>query len=209
MGQSRNVLLVAGAIAFLLFFVGSVSASPATRIPAAARAHEITKLAAWSSRGPVLALMYTGPLGGTLDASLRRAKVPAPLVRQACAAAKQDSALSSLGRLSAGSYELLAVRRGRQLQLVETHVWEADRDYRLYRYVGAVSPEWVDGQGRFVTHANLVRPVEGGRMSSGFGWRVHPVLGDWRFHNGVDFALPKGSPVFAAENARAWWRGVR
>src|SRR5690606_32927216 len=29
------------------------------------------------------------------------------------------------------------------------------------------------------------------RMTSGFGWRTHPVLKDRRFHRGVDYAAPK------------------
>ena len=48
------------------------------------------------------------------------------------------------------------------------------------------------------------------RMTSGFGWRTHPVLKDKRFHKGVDYAAPKGTPVYATEDGivgRAGWRG--
>ncbi|MBR3600838.1 MAG: peptidoglycan DD-metalloendopeptidase family protein, partial [Lachnospiraceae bacterium] len=36
------------------------------------------------------------------------------------------------------------------------------------------------------------------RITSPFGWRIHPVYGDNRFHNGVDMAAPGGSPILAA-----------
>ena len=36
------------------------------------------------------------------------------------------------------------------------------------------------------------------RISSPFGWRTHPISGERKFHNGVDFALPMGSPLRAA-----------
>lgn len=36
------------------------------------------------------------------------------------------------------------------------------------------------------------------RVSSEYGWRVHPTLGVNQFHNGVDFAAPKGTAIYAA-----------
>ncbi|MFZ5648960.1 MAG: M23 family metallopeptidase [Bacillota bacterium] len=35
-------------------------------------------------------------------------------------------------------------------------------------------------------------------ITSGFGWRTHPVLGGLRFHKGVDIAVPRGEPVLSA-----------
>lgn len=36
------------------------------------------------------------------------------------------------------------------------------------------------------------------RISSAFGWRIHPTLGVNKFHNGVDMAAPTGSDILAA-----------
>ena len=45
----------------------------------------------------------------------------------------------------------------------------------------------------------LMWPAQG-RLSSGFGWRRHPVFGGRRFHNGIDIAAPRGANVVAADS---------
>ena len=42
-----------------------------------------------------------------------------------------------------------------------------------------------------------VMPVQG-KVTSGFGYRVHPVTGNRSFHTGIDLAAPKGTPIQAA-----------
>lgn len=40
------------------------------------------------------------------------------------------------------------------------------------------------------------------RMSDDYGNRIHPTLGIEKFHNGVDFAAPGGTPILAAYNGQ-------
>lgn len=39
-------------------------------------------------------------------------------------------------------------------------------------------------------------------MTSGFGWRIHPIFQSERFHSGTDFAAPEGALVVAAYSGR-------
>jgi murein DD-endopeptidase MepM/ murein hydrolase activator NlpD len=38
-----------------------------------------------------------------------------------------------------------------------------------------------------------------GEVTSGFGYRMHPILGYTRFHSGIDFGVDYGSPIHAAD----------
>ncbi len=58
----------------------------------------------------------------------------------------------------------------------------------------------------------LSRPITGGRTSSEFGMRFHPIFQVWRLHTGLDFANGCSSPVYAAAPGtiiRAGWAGGR
>ncbi len=35
-------------------------------------------------------------------------------------------------------------------------------------------------------------------VSDEYGWRLHPISGDWRLHTGIDLAAPADTPVLAA-----------
>ncbi len=52
----------------------------------------------------------------------------------------------------------------------------------------------------------LLRPVPGA-VSSGFGWRIHPIYGDSRLHTGWDMNGSCGQPIVAAADGRVFFAG--
>ena len=45
--------------------------------------------------------------------------------------------------------------------------------------------------------ATWITPVSGYTVTSAFGMRLHPVLGYYRMHNGIDMACTQGTPIYA------------
>ena len=70
--------------------------------------------------------------------------------------------------------------------------------YNFYDDSG--NSEYFDEKGNSAQKALLRTPIDGARLSSGYGLRRHPILGYTKMHRGVDFAAPRGTPVYAAGN---------
>ncbi len=58
--------------------------------------------------------------------------------------------------------------------------------------------DYFDRDGQSTRKALMRTPIDGARLTSGFGARRHPILGYTRMHKGLDFGAPTGTPIYAA-----------
>jgi len=86
-----------------------------------------------------------------------------------------------------------------------------EKNISLYRYE---APDGKTGyytsDGKSIEKTLMRTPINGAKLSSRFGFRIHPILGFNAMHQGTDFAAPVGTPILASGNGiieYAGWKG--
>ncbi|MEL7028199.1 MAG: hypothetical protein AAGL49_03080, partial [Pseudomonadota bacterium] len=78
------------------------------------------------------------------------------------------------------------------LLMAEMTVGGAPKAYYRFMTPDDGRTDYYDADGRSAQKFLMKTPISGARLSSGFGKRVHPVLGYTKAHKGVDFAAKTG-----------------
>jgi len=111
------------------------------------------------------------------------------------------------------AFELYRDAKGNPLKagdLIYTSFSPRGKTAEYYLYKNKKGHEnYYDQNGKGAKRKLMRTPINGARLSSGFGSRRHPISGYRKNHNGVDFAAPKGTPIMAAgvgivERANRW-----
>ena len=86
-----------------------------------------------------------------------------------------------------------------------------NRKIQLVKWAGQDgddSGSWYDANGQTKRDGFAGLPC-GGRVSSSFGMRLHPILGYYRMHKGIDVACAYGSPVYAVIDGTVDYAGYK
>ncbi|ADL13697.1 M23 family metallopeptidase [Acetohalobium arabaticum] len=79
---------------------------------------------------------------------------------------------------------------------VEANKEESEKENREELSEEKAESEPVVQQANIKPKFNL--PVKGAEVSRSYGWSKHPMLEDWRYHQGVDLQTAQGTPIRAA-----------
>jgi murein DD-endopeptidase MepM/ murein hydrolase activator NlpD len=75
---------------------------------------------------------------------------------------------------------------------------QKEKGYYRFALEAGGRGDYFDAKGESARRLLMKTPIDGARLSSGFGTRRHPILGYAKAHKGVDFAAPRGTPIMAA-----------
>jgi murein DD-endopeptidase MepM/ murein hydrolase activator NlpD len=166
-------------------------------------------------RAELVVRQVEGTVGADFRSALLRAQLPAALVDRVLTAFQYDPDLPHhlpIGARFSVVYEASS-EEGRlsDPRMRYVSIDDGSKVHQVYRYDtedGKLTLVHDDGRG--IELIDLEDPVAGAKVTSPYGWRIHPVLGDRRFHKGVDFGAAAGTPVVAAADGvveEIGWRG--
>ncbi len=72
------------------------------------------------------------------------------------------------------------------------------KSYKIYHFEDDGVGRFYNENGESIVKQLLRTPIDGARISSGYGMRLHPIMGYSKMHKGIDFAAPRGTPIYAA-----------
>ena len=83
--------------------------------------------------------------------------------------------------------------------IIYSEISNVEKNIILYRYEypnGAIA--YFTPEGKSIEKSLMRTPINGAKLSSRYGFRIHPILGYNQMHQGTDFAAPIGTPVMAS-----------
>lgn len=100
-------------------------------------------------------------------------------------------------------------KRFNDAKLLYASMTLSGKEIKLYRYADPQgNVDYYTAAGESAKKALLKTPVDGAKISSGFGMRFHPILHYTTQHKGIDFAVMTGTPVMAAGSGTVEVAGV-
>ncbi len=159
-------------------------------------------------------LRATGKIESSLYVAATEAGVPVPV-------------LMELIRIFSWDVDFQrGIRSGDRFEIVYENLYTEDKEFArhgevlygsltlsgderaLYRHKTSKNLiDYFDEKGQAARKALMRTPINGARLSSGFGRRKHPILGYTKVHRGVDFAAPRGTPIYAGGSGTVVARG--
>lgn len=102
------------------------------------------------------------------------------------------------GKLKGFSHSKLLVKTSRQLDKLSKRMYVQSRSYQEL-------VEMAKNKQKLLTSMPSIQPVANEdlrRMASGYGWRIDPFTKARKFHYGMDFSAPIGTPVYATGDGK-------
>lgn len=156
-------------------------------------------------------LRIQGRVGSSLYQSARSSGAPAKAVQTYLRAIGERL---DIGGVRAGDrFDLVVAHRRAATgevevgELLYAGLDQGKRQTRLLKWTTDGRSQWYEANGVGKSQGQMHAPVTSTRVTSGFGFRTHPLLGYSRFHKGMDYGAASGSPIYAVTDGVVSYSG--
>ncbi len=111
------------------------------------------------------------------------------------------------GSLSSASFPFLTPETGALLASSSDLLSRLEREVELQKKSYEEIAKRYEYNKTFFMHLPAIKPCAGEYSLRGYGMRIHPVLGVWRMHEGLDIITDVGTPVYATGDGTVSFAG--
>lgn len=156
-------------------------------------------------------LRIRGTVGASLYRSARAAGAPADVIQDYLKIIAGRTSLTNIG--ASDEFDIIVAHR--RAETGEVAVGELlyagiDRGgkprIQMLKWQNGENSQWFEASGVGETRGQMASPTSG-RITSGYGYRRHPILGYKKMHAGIDFGAPYGAPIYAATDGIVAYAG--
>lgn len=159
-------------------------------------------------------LRVSGEVGGGIFVAATTGGAPSSIAQQYIRAIAPKISMDNLDRDARFDMiverERAATGEVRFGKLLYVGLTQGNRATRMIEWTIGGRTEWYDLSGVGQMRPGFTTPVANARKTSGFGWRMHPLLGYSRMHQGTDYGAAHGTPIRAVTDgvvSFAGWHG--
>jgi murein DD-endopeptidase MepM/ murein hydrolase activator NlpD len=156
-------------------------------------------------------LRIRGTVGGSLYRSARAAGAPADVIQDYLKIIASRGPLSAIS--ASDEFDIIVAHRRAEtgeVQVGDLLYAGIDRGgksrIQMLKWSSGEGTQWFEASGVGETRGQMASPVNA-RITSGFGYRRHPILGYRKMHSGIDFGAPYGAPIYAATDGVITYAG--
>jgi len=100
------------------------------------------------------------------------------------------------------NFESLIPGVNSRIYIIEMNIDELQRKIRLEKESYAAIYNTIKNNSQRLSSIPSIRPVNGGYLNSGLGYRNDPFTGEKRFHHGLDISASRGTSIFATADGK-------
>ena len=89
-----------------------------------------------------------------------------------------------------------------QSEIIYASLATQKKEYILYKFYHCNNKDYFFEDGVSINKTFFMMPIPGAKITSGYGYRIHPISREKKLHRGIDISAKQGTPIQAAASGK-------